>query len=108
MPKFLFANARSAVNKLDMISAVAVEQSIKCLALAETWFNDSHSEDITHFPNYACFRDDRSNRIGGGVAIWAHLSLHSRDFCLEAVSRPTRKFTRARKNIQRNQQLCLS
>ena len=83
LPKFLFANARSAVNKLDVISTAAMQQSIKCLALAETWFNDSHSVDVTHFPNFACFRDDRSDRIGGGVAIWAHFSLYPRVFCLE-------------------------
>ena len=80
MPKILFANARSAANKIDMISTIAVQQSIKCLAVAETWFNDTHSEDFTNFPNYVCFRNDRPNKIGGGVAIWAHYSLYPRRF----------------------------
>ena len=82
-PKILFANARSAVNKLDVISTVALQQSIKCIAIAETWFNDGHSEDITHFSNFVCFRNDRSNGTGGGVAVWAHCSLHPHVLSLE-------------------------
>ena len=83
LPKILFANARSAVNKLDLISATISQQSIKCLAIAETWFNESHSEEMTSFSDFCCFRNDRLKRVGGGVAIWAHSSLYPRVFHLE-------------------------
>ena len=83
LPKLLFANARSAVNKLEFISSTLSQQNINCLALAETWFNESHSEDMTHFSDFSCFRDDRPNKIGGGVAIWARTSLYPHVFNLE-------------------------
>ena len=83
MPKILFANARSAVNKLESISVTIQQQNIKCLALAETWFNNNHSVEMTQIPEYQCFRDDRCNKVGGGVAIWAHFSLQPSCFILE-------------------------
>ena len=76
LPKILYANARSAVNKLELISCTADVKAIDCIAIAETWFNGNHSSAMTDLKNYTCFRDDRAGRIGGGVAIWAKHSLN--------------------------------
>ena len=38
---------------------------------------------MTRIADYQCFRDDRSTKIGGGVAIWAHISLSPHVFELE-------------------------
>ena len=75
LPKILFAKARSVVNKLESVSVTLKQQNIKCLALAETWFNGNHSLEMTQISDYLCFRDDRCAKTRGGVAIWAHSSL---------------------------------
>ena len=72
----MFANARSAVNKMESIAVTVKQQKIDCLALAETWFNDNHTLEMTEIGNFQCFRDDRCGRVGGGVAIWAHSNLY--------------------------------
>ena len=48
---------------------------------------------MTQIQDYHCFRQDRSDRVGGGVAIWSHRSLRPSRFilerkplCLEAVA----------------------
>ena len=81
----LFANARSAVNKLDVIEVIMKQQRVKCLAIAETWFSESHSCDFTEISDYCCFRGDRSSKNGGGVAIWAHSSLWPRKLELSGI-----------------------
>lgn len=33
------------------------------------------SSDLFHIPGFSLFRNDRSSRIGGGIAVWAHSNL---------------------------------
>ncbi len=44
-------------------------KQIDCFVASETWFQDHHSVSIVSIADFCCFRDDRSDRIGGGVAI---------------------------------------
>jgi hypothetical protein len=41
------------------------------IIITETWLHSSIDENLTDLPNYSCFRDDRLNRKGGGVGVWA-------------------------------------
>ena len=45
-------------------------KDVDCFVASETWFRDQHSYPMTSIDNFCCFRDDRKDRIGGGVAIW--------------------------------------
>lgn len=38
---------------------------------------------MTQMPDYECFRDDRCDKVGGGVAIWTHFTLQPKRFVLE-------------------------
>ena len=82
-PKLLSLNTRSAFPKLDVISSTLTQQNINCFVAAETWFNDNHSNDITSIKNFICYRDDRKNRIAGGVAIYVSDFLRTERLLLE-------------------------
>ena len=45
-------------------------KSIDIFICSETWFSESYDEKATSINGYICYRDDRKNRVGGGVAIW--------------------------------------
>ena len=50
-------------------------KNIDCFIATETWFSDHHVDSLISVPDYCCFRDDRCDRIGGGVAIWSKVYL---------------------------------
>ncbi len=68
---------RSAVHKLDEIRATLLSKSIDVFVCSESWFSENLDERATAIDNYVCFRDDRVNRIGGGVALWVRCSILS-------------------------------
>ena len=51
-------------------------KTVDCFVASETWFRDVHDDSLVAIPGFSCFRDDRIDRIGGGVAVWSkfHLS----------------------------------
>ena len=65
---------------MDIIRTVLVLKKIDCFIATETWFTDHHADSLVSVPDYCCFRDDRLNRIGGGVAIWSKV-----DLCPESI-----------------------
>ena len=92
-PSILCSNTRSAVQKLDQISATLKSKKIGCFIASETWFRDFHSDSFSAINGYACFRDDRLGRLGGGVAIWAkqelgarRISIHQKPSNIECVA----------------------
>ncbi|MEL7307751.1 MAG: endonuclease/exonuclease/phosphatase family protein [Pseudomonadota bacterium] len=80
-PKLLCANTRSSFLKMDNISSILLLKQIDCFVATETWFRDHHSDSLVSIPGYCCSRDDRKDRIGGGVAIWTRHHL-----CTERVT----------------------
>ena len=75
-PTVLSANVRSAFPKLDTIKLLLNTRNIDCFVASETWFRECHSDDMTSIPDFDCFRDDRPDRVGGGVAIWCKRHLY--------------------------------
>lgn len=47
-----------------------IPKKVDCFVASETWFQDHHSDSTVSIADFCCFRDDRSDRIGGGVAVW--------------------------------------
>ena len=77
-PSLLCANTRSAVNKMDEISTTLKTKSVSCFVATETWFRDIHHHNMFCIEDFTCFRDDRTGRVGGGVAIWAKQTLNAK------------------------------
>ena len=65
---------------MDIITSTLILKNIDCFVASETWFQQHHTESMTHIPGYVCYRDDRTDRVGGGVGIW---SKHA--FCPERI-----------------------
>ena len=89
----MVSNARSVVQKLDVIELVINKECIDCLVVSESWLNASHSSNLVKFASYLTFRDDRQDRVGGGAVVWArgHLKpvtyhLTGKPTCIEAVA----------------------
>ena len=61
---------------MDCIRATITQKNVDCFIATESWLTSHHSNDMISISGYTCFRYDRPNRLGGGVAIWSrhHLS----------------------------------
>ena len=46
----------------------AVKAGIVCVT--ETWLNDPTPDSSVEIPRFLCFRNDRSERLGGGVCAY--------------------------------------
>jgi hypothetical protein len=68
-------NARSISNKLDDFKIRVNQLSPDIVCVTESWLN-IQEDNIFNLPTYNLFRHDRTDRIGGGIAIWAHKSYH--------------------------------
>lgn len=74
----MMSNCRSALPKLDEIRSTLYLKNIDIFIATESWFNDIHDMSITSIDSYSCYRDDRQDRIGGGVAVWIKSSISAR------------------------------
>ena len=78
--KFLYLNARSANNKLDVLRSLAQDvHQAKILLITETWFNKASKMKIDNF-NLVTHKNRTLNKasgagVGGGVAIYVHQSI---------------------------------
>lgn len=70
MPSILCANTNSVFPKLDCVAATINLKDIDCFVATESWLNEKHTNSMIGIPGYSSFRDDRLNRIGGGVIMW--------------------------------------
>ena len=73
-------NIRSIVANGDYFLAYLQTLSLKfnVICLTETWTSSSEPP-INYFPNYVGYHSVRSNRKGGGVSIFVHSKLSSRE-----------------------------
>lgn len=65
-----YVNARSMVKKMDLMQVYAETHKLDIILVTETWFNSSISKAETELEGFNCYRCDRTNKIGGGVAIY--------------------------------------
>ena len=71
LPQIMLFNARSLGNKFDETVAIMQDNNIDLCAITETWFKPDMPYQIISIPGYSTFAKPRSDRIGGGVAIYA-------------------------------------
>ena len=65
----IYNNARSMGNKQDELELLIHEGKYDLIGITETWWDDSHDWN-TAIEGYNLFKRNRSNRKGGGVALY--------------------------------------
>ena len=82
-------NARSLKgDKLDYVRYVFENSPIDVIAVTETWFESEIPDKYFEISGYNIFRNDRSGRIGGGVAIYIKENL-----CAKIISKSSENST---------------
>lgn len=71
LPSILSSNCRSVLPKLDEVRSLLLLRGIDIFVASESWLNETHDNYVVSIEGYSCFRADRQNRIGGGVAVWS-------------------------------------
>ncbi len=56
--------------KFDEIRTTVLLHEIDIFACTESWLSDKVENSAVSISGYNCFRNDRSSRRGGGVAVW--------------------------------------
>ncbi len=72
LPNVLTCNARSIFNKSEDLNSLA-KSKMNRNAVTETWLNADVDSTLVTSPGFLCFRTDRdckSNKCGGGTAIF--------------------------------------
>ena len=71
-----FCNARSVVNKSDLLSDHVASNNIDLMFITETWLHDQISSSLICPPGYQVIRKDRTSSKGGGVMLIYKSDLH--------------------------------
>ena len=75
-PSILLTNARSISNKLDDLQVVAENNGVDIMCITESWLNDDIPDDPLCIPHFiGPFRNDRKERLGGGVLVYVKNSI---------------------------------
>ena len=74
-------NARSIVNKIDLLRAYVHEYRPHVVCITESWAHDGISDAYLSVKNYSHFRCDRKSCLGGGVLLYV-----SSDLCAVQIS----------------------
>ena len=65
---FIHLNVQSLVPKLEQI---AIEyHGYDLMSFTESWLNPSINDEKVNIPTYTSFRNDRADRVGGGVIVY--------------------------------------
>ena len=56
--------------KIDEVRGTLFARKIDAFACTETWLTERHDDSSIRINGFRCFRDDRKDRRGGGVAVW--------------------------------------
>ena len=84
---FLLLNARSVVNKWDIIKAELLSQmSVQIFAITKTWLGDLNSDTYLVLPDFVFFRSDRKNRRAVGAALLIHKCLQPAEISIPAIT----------------------
>ena len=76
--KACYINARSLRNKFEDLESLAAMDQYDIIGVTESWLDTSNRDFIAEYnlPNYTIFSSERINRIGGGVILYVHNTLH--------------------------------
>ena len=72
IPRMLLSNVRSVNNKIDEIAVIANENKVDLIALTETWTDENTSPDFLSINGFVLFSKSRTERRGGGVALYVN------------------------------------
>ena len=66
----MLCNPRSLVNKVDELEVIVNNNSVDVAAICESWFPPDQPEQMFDISGYDLFSRPRSNKKGGGVAVY--------------------------------------
>ena len=78
--KCVYTNTHSKGNKQEELEAIIQQDSYDLVAIAETWWDNSHDWHAV-MNGYRLFRKDRPTRRGGGVALYVKEQLECIQLC---------------------------
>ena len=99
-------NARSLVNKIDLLRAYIREFLPDILCVTETWADTSLPDAFFSLNGYQLFRSDRVRTQGGGVIIYVSDLLSS--FAVSSLTDERVSAITCRVSSQNDQDLCIS
>ena len=73
-----YLNCESLLKNFHEFQHAFSSSELHVIGLSETWLKPSISNCIVNLPNYVLFRNDRTNKGGGGVAAYLHKSIHGK------------------------------
>ena len=73
----MYLNARSINNKMDILKSYSGDIKPGIIAITETWAKPETPDGFFTIPGYKLFRNDRSDRRGGGVMIYVNETVGS-------------------------------
>ena len=68
--KISHLNIRSLYPKLDSIRLLLRDQPFDIFTISETWLNPTITDQELFIPGYTILRQDRSRKLGGGIAVY--------------------------------------
>lgn len=68
-------NCQSLYSHFDEFTEFFRRGKYHVICMSETWLRPEISDAIVRLPGYSLIRNDKIDRIGGGVGIYVHSSL---------------------------------
>lgn len=85
-PSLLLSNVRSVFNKMDECSELLRRQKPDLCVFTESWLSDDIPNSAILIDEYCVFRQDRSDRNGGGLLCYVRDSLSCSEIDLHFIS----------------------
>ncbi len=73
--KVCHLNVRSLLPKIDKLRLFISKNPFDVIAVSETWLKPSTPNDEIDIPNYSIYRNDRTDKTGGGMAFYVRNGL---------------------------------
>ena len=69
-------NANRLFNKMDELACLVAVNQYDVISITESWLSPDTPDSVYQLPDFAMFRRDRPDRLGGGVICYARSILH--------------------------------
>ncbi len=88
----VYTNACSLQKKMTEMQSRVCELRPQLIIVTETWLHDGVQDAEIHLDGYTLFRQDRSERRGGGIVIYVESALNPTYRALPAEAQPSTGF----------------
>ncbi|KAI8483413.1 hypothetical protein Bbelb_388760 [Branchiostoma belcheri] len=78
LPSVYMCNARSLINKLDEFELTVHQYKADVAIVTETWFSSAMPTEYLNVDKYTLFSTSRTDRRGGGVAVYIREDIQAR------------------------------